>query len=97
MTVPPVIFVEICRSILKIQGIKVLGSLQIPYAKYTHDPLIFLLSVHSKYMCTYIAQNKQKDDENVERLSKYFCLIWTQTVCTDYSRFVYACSMLSIK
>ena len=47
LTVPPVNFVEICRSILKRQDVKVVGSLHKPYGKCTNDPLIFLLSVLS--------------------------------------------------
>ena len=45
LTVPPVNFVEIGRGILKIQDVKVVGSLHEPYGKCTDDPLIFSLGV----------------------------------------------------
>ena len=45
LNVPPEHLVTIHRGKLKIQDVKVVGSLLKPYGKCAYDPLIFLLSV----------------------------------------------------
>ena len=56
---------EICRSILKIQDVKVVGSLHKPYGKCTYDPLIFLLSVHVYRSETYLYRTTDNAVANI--------------------------------